>query len=85
MCPLSFSQDTTAIFLSLRDKLCNLTPNRSDIRSHVEKMLDGVAFESAGLKGDEEGWRGVLSEQLRFTCFHIDYLSSPEHQKVHFN
>ena len=43
-------------------------------------MLDGSVFESGISEG--ENWRSLLGEQLRFSCFHIDYLSSPEHQKV---
>jgi len=71
------------VFIDLRDRLCDLTPNRSDIRDHVGKMMSTEGF--ATIESGGEGWRGVAVDQLRFSCFHIDYLSTPTHQKEVFD
>ena len=79
---LAEGASSVEVFVELRERLCDLTPNRSDIRDHVSKMLDAEGFKR--IVEEAEGWRGTASEQLRFSCFHIDYLSSPAHQKEVF-
>lgn len=79
---LANGEDPTAIFSELVTMMCNLSPNRSDIAEHVGKKLDVEHFKAAVAEAD--GWKASIQEQLRFTCFHLDYLASIPHRETIF-
>lgn len=75
-------EPVSVVFTALRERMCTLTPNRSDIVGHVEKMLSDEQF--AKIANAEDSWRELAIEQLRFTCFHLDHLASPPHREAIF-